>query len=545
MKRVFALLLATTIMFAGCENGGIDLPTPQLTLTGDADLSPTFGAEGGEFTISFTANCPWSADATEDWVRISPDSGEAGEATITVNVDENMSDDSREANIIIRYGENESVSFTLSQSEAAVFEVDGEGRYVLPAEGGTIEVKVTTNIDYVVNISDDAREWITQSDTRAVREDCLVFTVAENTTDSEREATISISDESGNNVISFEVVQSKKIDEPANNEIWYTNGSTTGATDPYMTNVFGANIVSNLYDAEKECWVITFDGDVKKIGNAAFMNCVGITSVTIPNSATEVGHLAFSGCPDLTSATISDGVIKIGSFVFAECVNLTSVTIGNNVTEIDEGAFLGCYSLTSITIPDSVITIGDYVFRSCSSLSEVNLGNGLITIDSYAFLSCSELASIVIPESVTEIGDGAFHDCPKLAKFEGKFAVDDGKALVVDDTLVAFAVACGATEYVIPENVTTVGCYAFYSCNSLTSVTIPEGVTSIGEYAFYSCRQLATVYCKPTTTPAIGGNIFYDSAGPMDCIIYVPTESVEAYKESWSMYSENIVGYDF
>lgn len=161
------------------------------------------------------------------------------------------------------------------------------------------------------------------------------------------------------------------------------------------------------------------------------------------------------------------------------------------------------------------------------------------------FAECVNLTSVTIGNNVTEIDQGAFHDCPKLAKFEGEFTVDDGKALVVDDTLVAFAVACGATEYVIPENVTTVGCYAFYSCNSLTSVTIPEGVTTIGEYAFYSCRQLATVYCKPITTPEIGGNVFDDSAGPMDCIIYVPTESVDAYKESWSKYSENIVGYDY
>ena len=32
---------------------------------------------------------------------------------------------------------------------------------------------------------------------------------------------------------------------PAANEIWYTNGSTTDATTPYKTGVFGANIISN------------------------------------------------------------------------------------------------------------------------------------------------------------------------------------------------------------------------------------------------------------------------------------------------------------
>ena len=88
--------------------------------------------------------------------------------------------------------------------------------------------------------------------------------------------------------------------KPANNEIWYTNGSATGATTPYKTDVFGANIVSNTYDAEKECWVIKFDGDVTTVGNSAFYgygnNCNNITSILLPNCVTSIGGNAFSYC---------------------------------------------------------------------------------------------------------------------------------------------------------------------------------------------------------------------------------------------------------
>ena len=69
------------------------------------------------------------------------------------------------------------------------------------------------------------------------------------------------------------------IFKPANNEIWYTNGSTTQKTTPRETNAFGANIVSNLYDEEKKCWVITFDGDVTEIGEGAFYKCSSLTSL--------------------------------------------------------------------------------------------------------------------------------------------------------------------------------------------------------------------------------------------------------------------------
>ena len=54
------------------------------------------------------------------------------------------------------------------------------------------------------------------------------------------------------------------------------------------------------------------------------------------------------------------------------------------------------------------------------------------------------------------------------------------------------------TSVVIPNNVTSIGAYAFYSCN-LTSITIPEGVTSIVSYAFSGCSNLATVYIDSET----------------------------------------------
>ena len=329
-----------------------------------------------------------------------------------------------------------------------------------------------------------------------------------------------------------------------NNEIWYTNGSTTESTTPWNTDVFSANIVSNTFDADKECWIIKFDGDVTTIGDSAFRECSSLTSVTIPDGVTTIGYYAFLDCRSLTSITIPDSVTTIGERAFARCESLTSVTIGDSVITIGVSAFDGCSSLTSITIPDSVTTIGEGAFQFCSSLTSVTIPDSVTTIGKGAFSYCYSLTSITIPDSVTTIGYWAFGNCTSLSKFNGKYASEDGRCLIIDGTIISFAPA-ELTEYTIPDGVTTIGEGAFLWCSSLSSVTIPNSVTTIGDSAFYLCRSLTSVYCKAITPPAGSGYMFdYNDS---DREIYVPMESVEAYKSSlyWNEYADDIVGYEF
>ena len=143
-------------------------------------------------------------------------------------------------------------------------------------------------------------------------------------------------------------------DHCPSNEIWYTSAdgnivepySGEGSQDNFT--VFGANIVSNKYDADKDCWVITFDGDITSIGDGAFAHCSSLTSVTIPDSVTWIFDNAFEDCCSLTSVTIPDGVMYIYEATFLGCSSLISVTIPDRVREIGERAFSGCSSLTSV-----------------------------------------------------------------------------------------------------------------------------------------------------------------------------------------------------
>lgn len=48
-------------------------------------------------------------------------------------------------------------------------------------------------------------------------------------------------------------------------------------------------------------------------------------------------------------------------------------------------------------------------------------------------------------------------------------------------------------KIVVQNGVTTIGDYAFYGCENVTSVTLPDTVTQIGKLAFYGCKDLRTL----------------------------------------------------
>ncbi len=220
------------------------------------------------------------------------------------------------------------------------------------------------------------------------------------------------------------------------------------------------------------------------------------------------------------------------------------ITFAGNVTTIGSHAFESCTSLTSITIPEGVTEIGYQAFYGCSSLASVTLPDSVTEIGGQAFYGCTALTSVTIPDGVTSIGSYVFAGCSGLTEFKGQLASNDGRCLIINGAIHSFAPA-GLTGYAIPEGVTSIVATAFYGCASLISITIPDSVTYIGEWAFKDCLSLTSVYCMPTTPPT-GGTGRFDN-GVVGRKIYVPAESIEAYKSAnyWSDYADDFVAYDF
>lgn len=103
----------------------------------------------------------------------------------------------------------------------------------------------------------------------------------------------------------------------------------------------------------------------------------------------------------------------------------------------------------------------------------------------------------------------------------------------------AFSIS-NLTSVTIPNSVTSINDNAFYYCENLESITIPNSVTNINYYAFQRCGRLTSVTVKATTPPTLGSNVF--SGTPSSLVIYVPAESVDAYKAAsgWSNYADKI-----
>ena len=292
---------------------------------------------------------------------------------------------------------------------------------------------------------------------------------------------------------------------------------------------------------------VTIGNSVTTIGDYAFADCSGLTSVTIPNSVTSIGNSAFSGCTGLTSVSIPNLVTSIGKDTFKGCSGLTSVIIPNSVKSIGEDAFYGCSGLTSVhisdleawcniyfgngganplsrahnlylngsrvtdlVIPNSVIAIKNYAFFNCKGLTSVTIGNSVTMIGNEAFKGCTRLTSLTIGNSVTEISDLAFNGCTIL-----KSVILNCNSIVSkvysSTNNISSIFGSQVQEYIIGEDVTSIGGYAFSGCTSLTSVTIGNSVTWIGDAAFLGCRSLASIPI-PNSVTSIGGNAFGNTA---------------------------------
>lgn len=261
--------------------------------------------------------------------------------------------------------------------------------------------------------------------------------------------------------------------------------------------------------------IVLSDQGLLSIENDAFYNCSALTSIKIPTTCSSIGDFAFYGCRELTkvdSENISQ--ISIGQSAFENCYKLNDFK-PSHIISLGERAFYNCRLLMIINLSNNYLEFGQSVFTNTSiiyntyqngqylgdesnpyrylvsvidkDVSTFTINEGCVSICDNAFENCQNLTSITLLSGIVRIGDSAFKGCYSLRS-------------VTQDSDPVGMQSIGGYAFYGCENLTTVEipnlsaekieAYTFYNCMSLEGFSLPIGVTNIGSYAFYNCKNL-------------------------------------------------------
>jgi hypothetical protein len=297
------------------------------------------------------------------------------------------------------------------------------------------------------------------------------------------------------------------------NECFNLVGINVDANNPAYSSVAGVLFNKNQTELVDfpcgQSGSYTIPGSVTVIGDFAFPFC-NLTNLIFPDSVVAIGQYAFYDCTGMTSVTLPTNLVTIGQYAFASS-GLTNLTLPGRVATIGDDAFAGI-ALASVLVPASVTNIGSGAFSYCRNLTAITveagssaysgLGGVLFDLHQTALIafpaglsgSVFRPGSYAIPNGVTSIGDGAFLGCSL-----GNVTLPGGVASIGSD---AFNGCSHLTNVVIPNSVTNIGNGAFES-TALRSLVIPASVATLGWFGFIP--TLHTIYFLGNAPGLVGG----------------------------------------
>ena len=314
---------------------------------------------------------------------------------------------------------------------------------------------------------------------------------------------------------------------------------------------------------------------LQSIGDGAFEECAGLTSITLPKSLRSIGNRAFYKCKWLTSVTLPRNLRSIGDTAFWECKKLKGIILPESLQSIGRAAFYGCENLTIYAsagsyaaeyarkscfplitdprefqaaapkesstgiakrsaAPNLLMSKRDFVIKNgvliqyTGSGGDVAVPESLQSIGSRAFYKCEGLTSITLPKGLHSIGNTAFCGCKGLKSI----TLPEGLQCIEWN---AFSGCERLTSIILPKSLQSIETYAFYGCKeltcislpeglqsievgtfdgclSLTSISLPEGLRSIGNFAFHLCESLTSI-TLPKSLQSIGTYAFSECKG--------------------------------
>ena len=167
MKKLALFVSFAAILMVGCKK---DNPVvPEIICDTDVVNVPVAGTEDEDIFVTFTSNVNWTASIKENaaWVSVSPASGTSADGRVKLIVLPTEENDPREATLVltadtavkeIKVVQAQVDAFSLAETSAEVGE-----------EGGNVEIKAMTNIEWTVTIPSDC-DWVSLVNVKAYGE---------------------------------------------------------------------------------------------------------------------------------------------------------------------------------------------------------------------------------------------------------------------------------------------------------------------------------------------------------------------------------------
>ena len=481
--------------------------------------------KGNTISVNVQSNIEFGVQMPDvDWIVDEATSRGLSSHTLKYVIKANEGYDSRSAEIVF-YDKNGDLKDTLKVVQAQKYAILLDRRSIkIDSNGGLIEVRLKTNIEYDIQMPND--DWINKySSSRGLNEEVVYFEISKNTNEDERQTrivfantennitdTLIVTQEGYKKVITLEKAGSlKKVigDDAMNIISLKIIGSINGDDIFYLRRMLGA-IEYDEKNRGKLAKLDLLEAEIVEGGEWYYSE----NNEKYYTENNTISKWLFYYCCNLEKIVLPRKTISISQNAFDHCVSLEEIIIPNNVISIEDFAFQCCYKLKSIIIPDNVTTLGRGCFYRCHALETIQFGTGLIFIKDGAFNVCKKIKEIVIPDNVVSIGYSAFCDCESL-----------------------FKVTIGNGVKIIEER-------AFEKCPSLTTVILGKNVEEIGGEAFYN-SPIIEFWSNSSIPPNIKdewwGYAFNKDALKIDAILYVVTGSKSVYKNSdWGIFFRNI-----
>ena len=271
---------------------------------------------------------------------------------------------------------------------------------------------------------------------------------------------------------------------------------------------FGATIIPN--NAFRLCVNLkTICSSKIKIIEATAFDQSGIKKVFFPN-VEELGYASFymTQIDEISFPKL----MKISSTSCFQYSNIKKVKNLGNIKELPNNTFAFCKELTEVTLPKRLETIGNSVFLQSDALEFVNR----------------------FPISVRSIGNMAFR--PTVGKsWNVKLDICELPNLMQLGEISLENIQF--SRIINLGKITILNFATFVNCNWIEELILPYTIVSLAERVFDTTSPMNVVRCYSLAPPTITSSSFKNIG-----IIYVPDESIEAYKTAanWSTWESRI-----